>query len=315
LAFEEDLGYDPSQPAPQRFTLSAADIVAKTFSLWFRKFIQYIMIVGIISAASVAVSFFLLFGFFGSVGTITANPFSYVIEVLFYSFTNPTRLALIIGFSLFAFVLNAIIFGAAIKFTLDEYGGQGGDIGQSFSHSLSRFVNVIIVQLILGLLVAVVITPAMIFLTRALGMIDITDPFDPIIPPGAIEQMLMGMAILLVGGIILLYLQVRLAPTLAIVIDTEMSAIESFGRAWELTSGHFFHVFGSYFLLSIFVSLAGLAVGAVVALIMVPEVYFAVIEAIVVALLFSAFTYIYSVVLYRDLSSRTDTSTLQDLMI
>ncbi|MFW9834975.1 MAG: hypothetical protein ACFFEK_13330 [Candidatus Thorarchaeota archaeon] len=315
MAFEDDLGYDSSQPVTQNFTLSATNIVSRTISLWTKKIIQYIIIMGIISAASIAVSFVLLFVLFDSIGSIGPDPINYVIQYLLDQFSNPTVVVLFIGFSIFAFVLNAIVYGAAIKFTLDEYGGTGGDIGHSFSHSLSRLVTIIVVQLIIGAIVAVVLTPSTIYLTRALAMIDISDPYNPIIPSQAIELMMTGMIILLVGGIFLIYIQVRLLPTLAVVVDTDLSAIDSLMRSWDLTSGKFFHTFGSYILLGIIVGIFGIVVSAVAAFTFLPMSYLAVIESFVSSLLFGALTYVYTVVLYRDLVSRTDTSTLQDLMI
>lgn len=315
MAFEDDLGYDPSQPGTQNFTIGATEIVSRTLSIWSRRIIQYIIIVGVVSVVSITVSFIVLFGFFGLVGTIGADPISYVIQFFLDPTMGSTLLILFVGFGVLAFVLNAIVSGAAIKFTLDEYGGPGGNIGQSFSHSISRVVTIIIVQLILGLIVAIVLTPATTFLLGALDMIDISDPYNPIIPPQALESMMIGMVILLFGGIFLIYLQVRLMPALAVVIDTDSSAIDSLTRAWDLTSGKFFHVFGSYLLLGILVAVLGIAVSAIVAFIPVSEAYIPIIESIVVSLLFSALNYVYAVVLYRDLTSRTESSTLQDLMI
>ncbi|TFH10864.1 MAG: hypothetical protein E4H14_01790, partial [Candidatus Thorarchaeota archaeon] len=63
MAFEDgnEFGTDPSQRRDQDYALSATAVVSKTISLWARKIIQYIVIVGIIGAACVGVSFVLLF--------------------------------------------------------------------------------------------------------------------------------------------------------------------------------------------------------------------------------------------------------------
>jgi hypothetical protein len=315
LAFEGELGHDPSQPVAHDYAVSATGLVSRTISLWTRKLAQYIIIVGVIGAACVALSFILLFGLFGTIGTLGADPISYLLSLFFYPESDYILLGLSLGFAIFAFILNAIIYGAAIKFTLDEYGGNGGDVSTSFSHSFGRVLNVIIVQIILGFLVAIVLTPATIMTNRAMDMIDITDPFNPIFPPGSVELLMTAFALLMVGGIFLIYVQVRFVPTLAIVIDTDLSAIDSLKRSWGLTSGNFFHVFGGYILLGLAVIVLGLIVSSVLYLTFLPPSFLSLIESLVSVLLFGALTYIFTVVIYRDLSSRTVSSTLDDLMI
>ena len=315
MAFEDDLGYDPSQPIVQNYALSATQLISKTISLWAGRIAQYILIVGVISAASVAVSILILSTMFGLIGSISADPFGYLISFIMDPMSDLPLLAVSVGFALMAFILNAIVNGAAIKFTLDEYGGAGGDVGASFSHSFSRLVSIIIVQIILGFVISVILTPGTILATRALDMIDITDPFNPIIQPGALEMMMSAMILLLIGGIFLIYIQVRFLATYAVVIDTDRSAIDSLKRSWELTSGNFFHVFGSYILLVLAVGVLGLIVNVGLTFMFLPLSYSLVIESLVNALLFSSLTYIFTAVLYRDLASRKGTSDLPDYVL
>jgi hypothetical protein len=315
MAFEDGFGHDPSQPIDHDYVLSATGLVSRTISLWSRKLGQYIIIVGIIGAACVGISFVLLLTLFGAVGTLGADPISYLVSLFLIPESNYSLLVLSIGFAIVAFILNAIIYGAAIKFTLDEYGGNGGDVGSSFSHSSMKLLNIIIVQILLGSLVAIILTPATVLTTRAMDMIDISDPLNPIILPGAFELLMSAMAFFLIGGIFLIYINVRFVPTLAIVIDTDLSAIDSLKRSWGLTSGNFFHVLGGYILLMLAVIVLGLIVSTALAFTLLPISYLLVIESLVTVLLFSALNYIFTVVLYRDLSSRTGSSTLDELMI
>ncbi|MCK4567320.1 MAG: hypothetical protein KAU48_08425 [Candidatus Thorarchaeota archaeon] len=310
MAFEDELGHDPSQQSDQNYALSATELVSKTISLWARKIMQYIAIVGFIGAACVAVSFVLLFSLFGTIGTLGADPISYLLSLFFGETPGYTLVVVSVGFAVFAFILHAIIHGAAIKFTLDEYGGKGGEVGTSFSYSFGRVRNIIIVQLLLSFLVAIILVPAITLTGQALGMIDISDPMNPIFPPGSIELLMSAMGFFIVGGIFLIYINVRFAPTLAIVIDTDLSAIDSLKRAWELTSGNFFHVFVSYILLNIAFLFFSVIVTLVVSFTFLPLAYLYVIEAVVTALLFSSLSFIFTSVLYRDLSSRTSSSTV-----
>ena len=148
MAFEDDLGYDPSQQIDQDYDLSATQLISKTISLWAGRIAQYILIVGVISAASVAVSVLILSVMFGLIGAISADPFGYLISFFMDPMSDLPLLAVSVGFAFMAFILNAIVNGAAIKFTLDEYGGTGGDVGVSFSHSISRLVNIIFIQIV-----------------------------------------------------------------------------------------------------------------------------------------------------------------------
>ncbi len=309
MAFEDELGSDPSQPRDQDYTLGATGLVSKTISLWARNIVRYIAIAGLIGAACVIASYAILVLMFSTVGTLGADPLSYLINLFFFS-PDPTLLAVSLGFAIFAFVLNAIIYGAAIKFTLDEYGGSGGNVGASFSHSKSRVLNFIIVQLILSFLVSIILAPATMLTIQAMDMIDILDPFNPIISPEALELMMLAMGLFAVGGIFLIYINVRFAPTLAIVIDTDLSVIESFKRSWELTSGNFFHVFGSSLLMNIVVVIFSGIVSVVAYFTYLPDYDQLVLGAVVTALLFSVFNFIFQSVLYRDLSSRTRESSV-----
>lgn len=304
MAFEEGLGTDPSQQRDENYTLSAYDIMAQTIKLWYRKILHYILIVGVISVLCIGISFVLLYSLFGTIGTISADPFSYLVNSFFEATIDVPLLVVTIGFAFFAFILTAIVLGAAIKFTLDEYGGPGGDIGGSFSHSLGRIVPVIIVQLILSFFSAIILAPAMSLLTQAIAMVDISDITNPIIPPAAIELMMAGFALFAIGGIFLIYINVRFSPVLAVVIDTDLSAVDSLKRSWELTSDNFFHVFGSYILLSVAVLIIGVALTFVLGFILLPIDMQLVIDTVLTALLFSSLSFIFTAVLYRDLVSR-----------
>ena len=219
-------------------------------------------------------------------------------------------LQITLGFGVFAFVLNAILSGAAVKYTLDEYGGVGGNIGSSYSHSLSRILNIIIFQLLLTALVSIIFTPATIWSAQALDMIDMTDPMNPIFPPGSIELMMSSLGLLLGGGIFLIFIQIRLAPTLAIIVDTDLSLIGSLKKSWSLTSGNFMHIFVAWILMAIVTTV--LAIFVTFGTIWLPysDATVLAIDTFLATLLFGAITYIFAVVLYRDLSSKNDTSSL-----
>ena len=304
MAFEDGLGNDSSQQRDENHALSAYDIIATTIKLWYRKLFYYIIIVGLISVLSIGFSIVLLSLLFGSVGTIGVNPFTYLVNIFFEATIDIPLVVVTIAFAFFAFIINAFVLGAAIKFTLDEYGGSGGDIRVSFSHSLGRIVPVIIVQFILSFLTAIIFTPASYFLNQAISMVDITDITNPIIPPAAIQLMLAGFALFAIGGLFLIYINVRFVAALAVVIDTDLSAVDSLKRSWKLSSGNFLHIFGSYILLSVVILIIGMALTVVLGFILLPLDTLTVIDAVLTALLISSLSYIFTAVIYRDLESR-----------
>jgi len=311
MAFEKDLGYDGSQPSDQNYTLSAYDIITRTLSLLKSKFGHYIVIVGIVGAASIIFSAFMYFAMLGTIGVFASDPINYLISALLLE--TPTDMVVVgvsLGFGIFAFILAAIIGGAATKFTLDEYGGIKGDIGDSFSRSFSRLLPIVIYQLLTAAMIAVVIAPFMFMSLQMVDMIDITDPYSFTLPPGFIETLMQAALIFLVGGIILLYVSVRLAPTLAVILDTDLSVIDSLKKSWELTSGNFMHIFGATILIAVVNFIIVFILGIITGMTLLPSELLLVVDSVIITALFGALTYIFGVVLYKDLASRKGESTL-----
>lgn len=306
MAFEEDLGYDPSQPRDEDYTLNATGLVSKTFGLWKRKFVQYVAIIGFISIATTLISFIIIFTIFGTIGLLSTDPINYLFGIFALSSTPDLILiAVTVIFGAIAFVVNAILSGAAIKFSLDDYAGQEAEIGSSFSHTFGKTARIVTVQVILTLIVSAVTGPSLAMMSSALDGIDISDPFYPIITPEAIQQMIMGSVLLLVGGIFILYVTIRFAPALAIVVDTDLSAIDSLKKAWELTSGNFLHVLGGQILIGLAIGVLSMIVGLGLTPFMFVNPFVIVIEVVLISLFFSAPGLIFITVLYRDLLSRS----------
>ena len=159
-------------------------------------------------------------------------------------------------------------------------------------------------QLLTSALIAIALTPASFLLLAAMEMIGPIDPYNPIISPEAIALIFQAFMYLVVGGLVLLYVQIRLAPTLAIVIDTDLSAIDSLKKSWELTGGNMLHIFGAMILMGIATFLLTFMIGFVTAMTFLPLDILTIIDAIIVTLLFGALNFVFGVVLYRDLTSR-----------
>ncbi len=309
MAFDDELGYDPSQPQKpdQKYTLSAVGLVSRTIDLWIKKLVSYILIIGVVSAGLLVVSYVVLLTMFDITGVIASDPFSFFLTVYLLEPTiDPLYVNTSLVYSGVFFIVSAIMAGAVIKFTLDSYGEDRGDIGLSFRHSLGKILSFLIYQIIVSILVAIVMGPGLYFMSTAMGMIDLEtfDPMNPEFPPGFAEALMAGFLILVVGVIFLLFIQTRLAPTLAIIIATDLSVIGSIKRAWSLTSGSFFRILAAQILLIIATTIFTFAISYGVSFILGDTAFAYVIESIIIALLFSALSLIFIPILYRDLESR-----------
>ncbi|MFW9960324.1 MAG: glycerophosphoryl diester phosphodiesterase membrane domain-containing protein [Candidatus Thorarchaeota archaeon] len=312
MAFDE-LGKDSSQQFEQEYTFGATGVVSRTISVWIRQIGQYIIIFGIMTAAMNLISFLILIAIFERIGVLGTDLLSYFVNILtMTSLPDITLIAVSSLFAIVAFVINAILGGAAIKYALDDYNARRGDIRTSFSHSFGKTFKFIAVQLLISLFNAILLLPGTYFFLNAMQLIDISDPFNPIFPPGSLEMMMAGAGLMFVGGIILIYVSARFAVALAAVIDTDLSAFGSLKKSWNLTSGNVWHVIGSWILFGIVVVVLGVIVSSIGYYL---KPYDVVIPTIVTSLLFGALNFIFTVVLYRDLSSRVKESSLEALMI
>lgn len=305
MAFDDGIGIDSSQPVPEDYVLSATGLVSKTLGLWAHRFVKYIVLVGVLTVFTTLMSFAILLTMFQTIGVLSSDPILYFFSTFALEAPSDwTLFTVTITFGIIAFIIGAIVSGAGIKFALDDYSGHLTDIRECFSRSISRIAQIVIVQLVSTFIVAAAVGPSLAMMTRAMEGIDISDPLNPIIDPEAIQYMLMGSLFLIVGSIFMLYITVRLAPALAVVLDTDLSALDSLKRAWALTGGNFWHVLGGQLLIGIIVAFIGGAVSGFTYLVLVNNPYGSVLDVVVTSLLFSAPAMVFIAVLYRDLASR-----------
>jgi hypothetical protein len=262
--------------------------------------------VGLVSVATTILSLFVVMTIFGSIGVLPTDPINYLFSVFTISaIPDAVTVGITVTFAIVAFIVNAILTGAAIKFALDDYGGLTAEVGSSISYSFGKTTKIVTIQLLLALIVSAVTAPSLAMLNLALEGIDITDPFNPIITPEAMQFMMMGMLLLLVGSVFMLFISVKFAPAIAIVVDTDLSAIDSLKKSWQITNGNFLHVLGGQILIGIAVGILTAIVGIPLSILLFMNPWAIVLEVMITALLFSAPSMIYIAVLYRDLMARS----------
>jgi hypothetical protein len=304
---DDGLGLEPSAPPEHDFTVSALDLVTRTLKVWVRKLPSYILIVGLLGVAFSLLQLAVFYALYGLLafdlllyvssdiittimGFVTAEPLL-AIEII----------AIAIVLSVIGIIVNAIIAGGGIKFALDDYGSHQAEVGASLSFAFSRLSTMIVAQLILTLIISGPMAPGLFLMLDSLASLD---PYNPTME--ALSAILTGFVILGIGLIVSLYFGIRLAPTSAVVVAEDLSAIDSVKRAWALTTGNFWHIFGGQILLGI----AVLIIAFVVEMLLSPVLVYGLnvmlfVLAIVSALLFSAISYVFAAVLYRDLESRS----------
>jgi len=284
-----DSGQNPPHNKSQvDYELGVAGLVGKAIILWKRKLPKYMVIIGIAGVALTILQAMVLFFLFGAAGlellefvrTSTLNSvFSLILYPIF-----PEYLIIIFALTIFGLIIYAIIAGAAIHYTLTDYENRGsGTIGESFSYSAKLAIPLIGVQLIESLIVV-----SLAAISVVLMFIDALISLVMIIPT--------------------LYIAVRLAPALAIVISEERYPIQALRRSWQITARSFWHVFVGQLLMIIVVMIIDIGVAVGIAFILpsiIPELGFSILAVtLIFSGVFSSMNYIFLAVLYKDLEAR-----------
>ncbi|RDE16733.1 MAG: hypothetical protein C4K49_04210 [Candidatus Thorarchaeota archaeon] len=298
----------PSGPSEPNFVVGAFGLVSRTFSLWARKLLSYTAISALAGIGFIAIQvavFWAIFGISGlaNVGNVSTDPFGVLTDFLLYGSAGASFVVTLI-LMLIGMVIYAVVGGAVTKLALDNYGSpNAGSAGASVGFAVHRMTTLIGAQLILGLVLSAIMTPALIILAVI--------PLDPYNPAFAQYAMTL-LVVLLVSVIVLLYVSVRIRPFIGVVIAEDSSAVGSIRRAFSLTSRCFWHIFGGTLLLGISTAIVGLVISMILtpALIYSPILGFVVLAALS-ATVINPLDYVFQGVLYKDLSSRTSSQKQQ----
>jgi len=308
----EGPGIDAATPRSSDFVVSATGLVSRTLSVWGRNLLTFVVLIGILSAIFTVVRFFVLWmvfgdpgsaqvlmGFMGTdpfsffVGLFTLTQFSLVPPGVFNTFVSVSLLLMVVSM-----VVYAVLIGASIKYSIDDYGRDQADTGESVSVAMGRSVTLIAAQLIVGFISAVLFAPVLFYI---------------FIVPLTLETIATFTVLFFATFILVLYVSVRLAPVAAVVIVEDRSAFESVKRAFDLTSGQFWHVFVGQIILGIVVVILDIIVGVFIISATIGLGWIGgLLPVIISGLLFVAVPYVFQAVLYLDLEGR-DLETSQQL--
>ncbi|MHA1909088.1 MAG: hypothetical protein ACW98Y_17455 [Candidatus Thorarchaeota archaeon] len=305
MAFDEGPTFEQAPQGGAHFRVSWTGLVSRTFSLWGRKLVPYMLIASLPIIINVAIQITVLWMIYdvlslALIGSFGTDPFS-ILLTLFTSTAEPLYLIVTIPLMFVGIVVSAIVSGAVIKLALDNYGApEMGDWRESMSFAFGRIVKIILVQLVISFILIACMIPGLIIMIQAAYTFDFM-------------LILYGVVIMYIGIPLALYLITRFAPASAVVIAEDHSVIDTLKRAYALSSGQFWHIFAGTILLGIVVGLIGGIVGIATA----PAYIFALSSPLTGLLLLAAITglttiitspisSIFYAVLYRDLVERDE---------
>lgn len=300
----ENMGPGPEriEPGQPDFRVDTTGLVSRTFGLWGRKLPGYICISAIAAIGLTAMEFIVFFFLFGpaylvNIGRVSADPTSFLLSIFvspeFSSFVVVMAVLMIVEM-----VIYAIVGGAMTKLALDNYGSpQAGKVGESVSFAVGRVPTLIGSQLVLGLISAAIMVPLLLVMFSVIMI----DPFSP----GAFNVLILALVVMVVSLAAVVYVGVRFAPLVGVVIGAGLSTVESLKRSISITSHRFWHIFGARILLTIVVFI----VEVVIQILISPTVLYSallnsVLYGVIVALFMSPLDYVFQAVLYKDLMSR-----------
>ena len=296
------------------FRVGATGVVSRTFTLWTRRLVHYVMVTGVILTLYYAVSLVTVWIVLGPsyltlANVIDNNPLSVMFKALGV-ILDPTQLIIAV-LSLVGLLISNIANAAAIKLAYDDYGNPGaGTVGDSISTAVSRLVKVIAIGLIEALIMIPFILP---FIIVGLYFISAgpINPYDP-----AFFQLMQQMIALIFASFIVIligvYVMIRLTPALVIGVVEDKGAMDSVKHAFRLTKGQFWHVFGSFIIVIIALFVVGLVIGTVIMFITPGYIALNVLSAIISLLFLSSIMPIFQTVLYKDLVVRYKIETSQE---
>ncbi len=304
-------GPAPGEPTQPDFKVDAVGLVSRTFGLWARRLAGYISISAIAAIGLTVMEilvFYLLLGPDGlsNVGTVATDPASFALSLL--SATSIDSFFFVMAvLMLVEMVVYGVVGGAMTKLAMDNYGSRGsGSVGESVSFAFGRLPTLIGAQIAFGLISAMLLAPLvfMSFYVLSVG----------VYTPGVANLALTLLAVMIVSLAAVVYVVVRFAPLIAVVIGTDLSAVQSLKRSFSITSHRFWHIFGGRVLLLIVVMIGSLVINIVfLGLTIFSSLFITIIYSVTIGLLLNPLDYIFQAVLYKDLMSRAATESQQQL--
>jgi hypothetical protein len=208
------------------------------FDVWikgFRDFFLVFLVLGLVTGLFGALLTYAVFGTF-------VPPTSIVPGSPPPGFTS-ANLGNLILFAIAVFlagiILSSIVGGGMTEYSVRRLRGESITLEQALRRGLQKFLSILGAQVLIGLLVfAVVFVPLLLLVPLAF----VGPAFDP---ASAIALICGALALFAVGGVIALYLVVRLNLYAPAIMIEDTNAVSGLKRSWTLMRGHWWSLFGA----------------------------------------------------------------------
>jgi hypothetical protein len=303
LALEPSPAATPIDNEPQDYNLSATGLVSRTLSLYVRRILEYVLLIGLLGVMYTLLSFAVLWIFFPGqalelIDLVATDPLTVVLNLLFFAAAPEETTVILLVLMVVGMLIFAVSAGAAIRLSLEDYRRPGSSsVSDSLSYSTSRLGALIGVQLVVGLISLVIVLPGFIL---TLGVLFLFLAGQQV----ALEMVALALIALLGSLIIVIYVNIRLSPALAVCVAEDTGAMDSVKRAWRMTGGNVWHIIGARLLLGLLIGVLGVLIASFFPANGVLGEWGPVISSLIAALFFNPIDYVFQTVLYRDLESR-----------
>jgi hypothetical protein len=301
LAIEDD---QRATPVEDQYAIGVSTQVSTVLSLYGKRISAYIglMMIPVIYSFVFSTIMYLVFGeeMLLNIGYLGSEPVSFIWGTFLLQ-SEPIAPGVLVPFigvggvlMLIGFVLNILVLGAAISIALRTYTGKDSALGSGFSSALERFPTLLAVILIIGSIYAVIMIPIQ---ESLLAMLDAMLIMD-------LDAMMQASGLLLVMAIVYILIVALFYPNSAVVMGDDQSASRSISRTLSLTKSNFLHTLAGIILFHIIMLVITLAIEFGLIMFLGSDIAF-LITPFTSMLIIAPLTYIYQVVLYKDLAART----------
>ncbi|MSR42956.1 MAG: DUF975 family protein [Pedosphaera sp.] len=176
-----------------------------------------------------------------------------------------------IVFSLASMLVGGPLMGGLLYFFIKSSRRQQAGVEDLFSGFKRNFIHLVLAQIVQGILVFVAILPGIVLTVVTLFAMGVR--FENGVKPSP-EAVLAGAAVLLVTVFVpIIYLSVRWAFTLPLVVDRKMDFWQAMVTSWKVVGKHWWKTFAFVFVASL-INIAGLFCFCLGGLVTVPWMLF-----------------------------------------
>ncbi len=291
----------------QQMKVGALEMVQRTFTVWFRRVLDYILACGIIIAALHLTAGVVVVSIFGmtmeaqqAISVVSLDPSSVVVSLYALIIEQSPLVPYAIVLGVTAIIIGALASGAAVRLVLWDYGNPGqGTVQESVSWSASNLPRVAGTMVAVGVITGGLNAPLRTLISQIQGLSEV-QMMQFLIDNSRL--FLLAFVLVIVG----IYISIRMLPVVAALIYEDTGIADALKRSYELTSGAFWHTVGSYLALAIAVGIVNYFLSLIVGSLLYAVYMGSVITYAIVTMLTGPVYYVYVGILYRDLRAREE---------